>query len=143
MELNLKFPRGPDFTIGPANDLYLRRWVLLKARLLRVYVHHFLRSDDDRALHDHPADSIGIIIWGRYVEVMPSEGKLRLPFVPVFRRAADAHRVQLIDNKPVWTLFIRGPTVREWGFLCPQGWRHWTEYTSVRDYGNEIGKGCE
>jgi hypothetical protein len=29
------------------------------------------------------------------------------------------------------TLFAGGPIVREWGFDCPQGWRHWKEFTSV------------
>lgn len=140
---NLKFPRRPDLNIGPESDVYMRRWVLLISPWLRVYVHQFLRSDDDRALHDHPAHHVSVILRGRYTEVTPEGRFHRRAFVPIFREASALHRVELVDGKPVWTLLIRGPKVREWGFACPQGWRHWTDYVSVRDGGNEIGKGCE
>lgn len=43
--------------------------------------------------------------------------------------------------KPI-TLFFCGPRVREWGFHCPQGWRHWKEYIAPTSYGNRVGKGC-
>lgn len=32
------------------------------------YFHCFLRSDDDRALHDHPWDFLSVILFGRYQE---------------------------------------------------------------------------
>lgn len=40
------------------------------------------------------------------------------------------------------TLFFCGPRVREWGFHCPQGWRHWRQYVAPTSYGNRVGKGC-
>ena len=47
--------RPADFVIGGAERPYLRRWwVIPRNRLFNVYLHQFLRSDDDRALHDHP-----------------------------------------------------------------------------------------
>ena len=47
--------RPPDFVIGGADRPYMRRWYLVpKNTQLNVYLHHFRRSDDDRALHDHP-----------------------------------------------------------------------------------------
>ena len=57
------------------------------------------------------------------------------------------HRVLLVDDdegnkKPCWTLFITGPRVREWGFYCPQGWRHWRDFTAPHNPG-EIGRGCD
>lgn len=49
------FWRAPDFYIGGnANPYLLRWWVIPRNRFFNVYLHKFLRDDDDRALHDHP-----------------------------------------------------------------------------------------
>ena len=40
------------------------------------------------------------------------------------------------------TLFFCGPRVREWGFYCPQGWKHYKDYIAPTSYGNRVGKGC-
>lgn len=37
---------------------------------------------------------------------------------------------------------VTGPIVREWGFDCPQGWRHWTEYTKGEGHTSGVGRGC-
>lgn len=141
--------RKPDEEIGPPDNVYLQRWWLIRNFAYRVYLHCFLRSDDDRALHDHPADNISIILIGSYREHLPG-GVVKLrkawrPWAPwrVYgRRAEAAHRVELIDGKPVWTLFIRGPGRREWGFHCPRGWIPWTDFVDARPGGNAVGNGC-
>ena len=69
------------------------------------------------------------------------KGKRHIPrFLPILRSAKFAHRLELI-KKSTWTIFITGPRLREWGFLCPNGWRHWREFTSAD--GTNIGKGCD
>lgn len=142
--------REPDITIGPPDDLYLRRWWLIpRNRWFNIYLHHFLRSDDDRALHDHPWRNLSILLIGSYREHTASGVvKLRKPWRPwafwrlTGRTATAAHRVELIDGRPVWTLFLTGRTVRTWGFHCPRGWVPWREFVDVRPGGNSIGKGC-
>lgn len=161
----LQIPREPDWIIGGADDPYLRRWwVIPRNRWFNIYLHHFCRSDDDRALHDHPWCNLSILIKGEYLEYLPTGAvKLRKPWRPwapwrfVFRLPSTAHRVELrrffgvmgprgphgSSEAPVWTLFITGPRVREWGFLCPQGWRHWRVFTNPADGGATVGRGCE
>ena len=136
--------RNPDFVIGRPGDAYLERWyVVPRNRWFNVYMHHFLRSDDDRALHDHPWWSLGFILKGSYIEVT-HRGQRRVGrFRPTFRRATHAHRVELINRQPVWTLFITGPKLREWGFHCPQGWVHWEDFCAPTEHGNAVGRGCE
>jgi hypothetical protein len=145
---SLTVPRPPDFVVGDAADPYLRRWHLLpRNRWFNVYLHNFLRSDDDRALHDHPYWNMSLILRGSYLEHM---AKGPTPYIPrhrgrwaiVFRRAETPHRIELRWG-PVWTLFFTGPRVREWGFHCPRGWVPWQEFVAVRQGGNSIGKGCE
>jgi hypothetical protein len=142
--------REPDFIIGGVDDPYLLRWYLTK-RLpdrCRLYLHKFVRDDDDRALHDHPAWSVSIILRGGYIEHLPGGiAKRRHPGMVVWRKAEQAHRVELFRGKrgrviPAWTLFIFGAKTREWGFHCPAGWRHWREFMS-RDHGEAVGKGCD
>jgi hypothetical protein len=141
--------RQPDYVIGGAERPYLRRWWLIpRNKLLNVYLHQFLRSDDDRALHDHPWASVSILLRGCYVEHTIAAGGIherRLLTAGDTRVRASgriAHRVELVDG-PCWSLFITGPRYREWGFHCPeQGWIPWRRFTADDDPG-AIGKGCD
>lgn len=143
--------RSPDFVIGPPNDAYLERWwVIPRNRWFNVYLHHFRRSDDDRALHDHPWVNCSILLTGCYLEYCNGQPvkKRRAwrPWAPwrlVFRLPTSAHRIELIDGSDVWTLFITGPRVRVWGFLCARGWIPWTEFVELRPGGNSAGAGCD
>lgn len=137
----------PHFVIG---DRYLLRWyVIPRNRFLNVYLHHFLHDDEDRALHDHPWWFVSIMLRGGYAEVVLDDRcvERHAPSI-AFRRAEHAHRVMLFRNPfsggviRCWTLVITGRVVRDWGFLCPQGWRHWKLFTSPEDYG-QTGRGCD
>jgi hypothetical protein len=135
--------------IGPIDDPYMTRWFILpRNKFMNLYLHKFHRSDDDRALHDHPWWSLGVILSGGYWEVTKNdEYKWIKRFRPKLRRPEYAHRVELpLNAKPVWTLFMTGPRVRDWGFHCPQGWRHWRDFTKPSTHGGasgEIGRGCD
>ena len=142
--------RRPDFVIGGADDPYLLRWWLIpRNRVFNVYLHRFCRSDDDRALHDHPwLFNASWLLEGDYIEATPGRIGLLEQGEWRFRWGPAPHRVMLcldVDSgleMAVWTLFITGPKVREWGFLCPRGWRHWREFTSPHDTG-AVGRGCD
>lgn len=59
----------------------------------------------------------------------------------VTRKATDFHRLELVDNEPCISRFFTGPVVREWGFMCPQGWRHHNDFNDPNDIG-QVSKGC-
>lgn len=142
--IGLAARRPPDFVIGGADDPYLRRWWLLpRNRVFTVYLHEFLRSDDDRALHDHPSANASVLLRGEYTEHLPGgESRvLRAGDVCVRGSGRMSHRIELHDG-PVWTLFIIGPRYRQWGFHCPQGWVHWKDFTAPDDHGS-VGRGCD
>jgi hypothetical protein len=132
------------FVIGGDADPYLRRWwIIPRNSWFNIYLHHFQRSDDDRALHDHPWWNVSVLLHGEYLEWMrDGSSRLRMSPAVVFRSAEAAHRIELVTG-PVWTLFITGPKVREWGFLCPKGWRHWRDFTNMDDGGATVGRGCD
>ena len=135
--------REPDFVIGGDYHPYLRRWWLQRdVNTSSIYLHQVLRDDDDRALHDHPWDSTSVILRGVLREVLPGaqSRELRTGTI-VTRKAEDAHRLEVIKG-PVWTLFITGNRRREWGFHCPQGWRHWKDFVDPDNPG-QPGRGCD
>lgn len=148
--------RRPDFIIGGAKSPYMRRWWMLPRNpLFNIYVHEILRPDDDRALHDHPWPWASYLVAGAYTEVTLD------PMNETSRQGADklwrtwwptgsfrvrgpwfAHRLEPAEWTPVWTVFITGPKLRAWGFLCPKGWVHWKKFTDPGDTG-KIGRGCD
>lgn len=134
--------RAPDFVIGAAARPYMLRWWLLPRNdVFNIYYHRILRDDDDRALHDHPWPSFSIMVSGQMVEVTPDGERLIRAGDCVYRGPDFAHRLQLVGGGAVETLFITGPKVREWGFLCESGWRHWSVFVDPIHPGG-IGRGC-
>ncbi len=147
------FSGRPHFYIGGPTNPYMLRWYLLpRNHWFNIYLHKFLRDDDDRALHDHPWWFLSIMLRGVYYEMTPSEWNrfgqvaLRKTGSVAFRRATHRHRVALIRDKagnpiPCWTLVFTGPKVRTWGFWCPKGFVPWFDFVDHSDVGN-VGKGC-
>jgi len=94
--------RPSDQNIGPRDNIYLRRWyVIPRNPLFNIYLHQFLRSDDDRALHDHPWLNVSYVLRGSYYEQTIAAGgvhsrTLRSAGMFAFRRARQAHRVELL-----------------------------------------------
>ena len=173
--------RPPDFVVGADNPdgAYLNRWFLSPWRRLQttlrhkaeatptrinrvvahaagwlpnLYLHQFLRDDDDRALHDHPSWAVSLMLRGQYIEHTIAAGGIHqrqvisagtLRFLPT----RHTHRIELADRRradgTTWTLFLFGPTVRDWGFHCPErGWVHWKLFTAAGKPG-EVGPGCD
>lgn len=135
--------REQDILIGDPADPYIVRWHLRRVRWLSCcYLHLVRRSDDDRALHDHP--------WCNISLVMPADrsdpaGKVRRVFrAPgslTFRRASASHRLVMPGGVPAVTLFLTGPRIRDWGFWCASGWMPWQRFVDPERPG-EVGPGC-
>jgi len=155
--------RDPDFIIGPSPDgvqpNYIRRWwIVPRNPWSNLYLHLTQRSDEDRALHDHPWDNSSFIIAGGYTEITPrfpnvydgpNHGRssdldewIRKPGDVIQRPAATSHRLVIADGAYCISLFATGPKIREWGFWCPQGWRHWRDFTTGQ-HGQSVGLGCD
>lgn len=138
----------PHQVIG-GDDPYLLRWYLIpRTGWINVYLHKFMRDDDDRALHDHPWWFVSLVIRGWYYERVHDRGIVsRFAGSIAFRRATHRHQVMLPREAgtdrpvPCWTIVVTGPRSRTWGFWCPQGFVPWTEFLDPNDE-NRAGKGC-
>lgn len=147
--LSVLFSGAPHFYIGGKQRPYLLRWYLIPRNgFLNIYLHKFLRDDDDRALHDHPWWFISFVLKGGYLEHIDSgKGIVRKRWSLAFRKAEHRHRVELLPDKsgdsiPCWTLIVTGPKRREWGFWCPRGFVPWHQFVAPHDKG-DVGRGCE
>jgi hypothetical protein len=144
----IAWARDPDLVIGETADPYLHRWyVIPRNRFFNVYLHEFLRSDDDRALHDHPWFWLSFLLRGEYVEHTIAAGGIhrRRRFRAGSMRVHSpwfAHRLEIEPGVACWTLFVTGPRLREWGFHCADFWRHWRDFTDPASRGTRVGKGC-
>jgi len=144
--------REPDLVIannkeGEGQVPYMRRWYMVpRNRFCNVYLHHFQRSDIDDALHDHPWRSLSFVLGGEGIEHLPNDQSREVkPGDVIYRGSHHAHRVELPEGRTLTTLFITGPVVRDWGFHCPGGWKHWEEFLGGADnYGGRVAgyPGC-
>lgn len=130
------------------HDPYLYRWYVFRTKWVSLFIHKFVRDDEDRALHDHPWPFLVIPIWRGYVEHCekwcdcfncrehPTMPRQRIPHArrvrPLLgmrlRRATYRHRVELIAGKPAWSVFIHFRRWREWGFWLPEGFIQWNKW---------------
>jgi hypothetical protein len=139
--LKVLFSGKPHFIIGETDNPYMLRWhIIPRNKFLCIYLHKFLRDDDDRALHDHPWNFVSVMLKGSYDEYTPEGVISRSAPSVAYRKADHQHRVEL-RSKACWTLVFRGSVIREWGFWCPQGFVHWKVFTAPDNPG-EIGRGC-
>lgn len=127
-----------------AGSLYMRRWRFLNTPWFGLRLHHIVRSDADRELHDHPFTFVSLILTGGYREHTLDRRSKRYPPGSVVVRSAEAlHRLELEVMKhyadstkrverAAWTLVVRGPYRRQWGFLTADGWLHWKTFSAAR-----------
>lgn len=138
----------PHFYIGCRERPYMLRWYMIPRNgWLNIYLHKFVRDDDDRALHDHPWWFVSVMLRGQYNEIREEGDRGQVRSAPdiAFRKATHRHRVVLDqrDGKyvPCWTLVVTGPKERTWGFWCPKGFVPWNKFVAMDDPG-AVGPGC-
>lgn len=128
---------------------YLHRWWIRRDREKgNTYFHKIMRSDDDRALHDHPWDFVSLILEGGYIELRTHlfHGG---PVINVryeagdvnVKKAEDAHRLILYPDTTAYTLVFTSPVRRAWGFYCRKGWVPWEQFVNPNN-SDLVGPGC-
>lgn len=124
--------------------LYLTRWHLLGSRGSRwsLMLHRMHRPDPDLCCHDHPWWFLTLVLAGGYEEevewgdgwsrtlVRNRPGRVR------YRPAVHRHRISRLPQGECWTLVIRGPRVRSWGFWAgspgARMWVYWRDFLASK-----------
>ncbi|WP_122572141.1 hypothetical protein [Pseudomonas viridiflava] len=147
--------RTPYLHIRSADgrELYMGRWWLFNAydretHLGRIRwcpwsirVHHIMRPDADRDLHDHPRDARTVILRGFYKErrrhfwLAGGHSDLeywRRPGSTAQLKHGEYHRIDEVSPGGVYTLFITSRWKGDWGFLVNGVKVAWREYTGEK-----------
>lgn len=68
-------------------------------------------------------------LWSPVGMTVPPTKKKRIyPGQIIYRPATHAHRVELINGKPAYTLLINFGYIRQWGFFTKNYWQHFISY---------------
>jgi hypothetical protein len=91
----------------PVRRPFLLRWYILPKNPFgcNMYLHQFIRDDEDRALHDHPWFNMSLLLSGQYIEHTIRAGgihwrQLFKAGAVKFRSPWSAHRVELTSGVP-------------------------------------------
>lgn len=151
--------RTPYLHIRSADgqEVYMGRWWLFNAydretHLGRIRwcpwsirVHHIMRPDADRDLHDHPWNARTFILRGWYTEqrllnvgLPPGTAVEVTGYIDRMQGSTarlnhgEYHRIDEVSPGGVYTRFISGPYQGTWGFLVNGVKVAWREYTGER-----------
>lgn len=114
--------------LGPVNCPYVVRWVLDLWRfgMGSIRLHHWLRSDDLRAPHDHGWWFVSLVLWGSLIDRTDRSdtrrGWLSVSFFDPL------HRHSVVVEEPAWTLLITGKECRTWGYWVNGRFRKRNKY---------------
>jgi hypothetical protein len=126
-----------------------------------IRIHHILRPDADRDLHDHPWNARTVILRGKYVEQRPASSEWKDSVRSCLVQGADPkwhewltrdacewlrrdtgdtavllhgqyHRIDQVSEGGVWTLFITSRWQGDWGFLVKGKKVDWRIYTGEK-----------
>lgn len=158
--------RTPYFHItGPDGSLYMGRWWLFNPYspkqdgegrrwrwLPSVRIHHIMRPDSDRHLHDHPWNARTIVLRGWYEEERIRDAVTVDEFLDRLRAGYDMdakqarcdflrqrgytgrllfgqyHRIRAVSEGGVWTMFWTWRKQGTWGFDVDGVKVPWREY---------------
>jgi hypothetical protein len=101
--------------IGMSYCPYMYRWVF-NFYFFSIRIHHWLRSDDKRAFHDHPWSFITIVTKGSYTDVSES-GKEVLTRGSIRYRVHNHKHYVEVPESGCWSVLLTGRPNHKWGFL--------------------------
>lgn len=131
--------------------VYLDRWGIGSDRLGAIMLHRMQAPDPGVDLHDHPWFFVSIVLRGGYFELRASTREAadmareaaaglrsrnghrvaRYPFTVKTMRLDECHTITDLIAGDCWTLVIRGPRRRRWGFYLADGWMAEADYDAT------------
>lgn len=118
--------------LGKKECPYIKRWVI-DFGFFSIRLHHWLSSDDQRYLHDHPWWYISLVVKGSYIDRSDKGDTKRNPGSISYYPATHKHTVS-VSSGGCWTILITGREVRDWGFWVKGKFKKRNRY--FYDYGH-------
>jgi len=127
-DLLFRFTRNlPMRLIEVGGAPYLERYHVASFFGRSIWLHHFVRDDQERHVHDHPWPAVSVILTGGYREEVGEVAGDRMVMrerefsAPAINRIPATHRHRIAAVQPhTWTLMLVGKrTGRGWWFYNP------------------------
>lgn len=141
--------RTPYTHIDKDGDVYMYRYWLFNPYEenssgkgnwfpISIRLHHIVRPDQDRHMHDHPWNARTFILRGWYFEKRHVSGthyrlECRQAGQTAALRFGEYHAISRIGEGGVWTLFVTGKYRGTWGFLVNGVKVQWRKYLGVAE----------
>ncbi len=103
-----------------------------------IRIHHILREDRGRDMHDHPWDARTIILKGMYVEdrlvryygggFIGIDKFVRQPGNTAALKLGEFHEIKAVSDDGVWTMFFTWKYQGTWGFFVDGVKIPWKQY---------------
>ena len=133
-------------------QVYLSRWGFSHRRIGGILLHRMDAPDPGLDLHDHPWWFVSIVLWGGYVEQRTDirnasaraemvehhgiygrgDTVVRRRFSVRTMRLDECHTITRLLGKRSWSLVIKGPHRRMWGFYLPEGYLPADRYVATK-----------
>ena len=132
-------------------EYLIRYYIFLKDRNnfpFNIFIHKFMKGDDDEDIHDHPWGFFHIILSGGYWEEVPidqndlNKGIQKIWREPGYWNCVSAdykHRIELKDDIKPWTIFIPLNKRNDWGFWVKNN-EKWQKIEHTTYLENKKGK---
>lgn len=128
---------------------YLERYHMATLGAFQVWLHHFVRNDAERHVHDHPWSALSVILTGGYTEEVAEAAQThdtshhtisrhtRQFVAPALNLITGRHMHRITEvTRGTWTLMLVGPRHgRGWFFYDdgPEGIRRRQPFASTPD----------
>lgn len=151
---------GKNDRVG-TDELYMDRWLCeIGPGRRSIRLHIIYREDTDNCLHDHPWPFLALVLWGGYLEEIPSLYGSRFgaahrrqaqeaagfpirrivevrPFRLHWRPAGYKHRIIKLLRRFSVTLAFAGPIKNHWGFFTNHGKEQWEDFVT-KDHATRV-----
>jgi hypothetical protein len=121
--------------LGRPECPYLYRWTLILFGY-SIRLHHWIRSDDKRYLHDHACNFVSIVLKGGYTNVTPEGRKDVRAGSWWYSNALGRHYLDVPEGG-AWTLLLCGRKYHKWGFYVDgkkkRPWKYFHKYGVIQD----------
>lgn len=101
--------------LGRPECPYLIRWTFIFFGY-SIRLHHWIRSDDKRYLHDHACNFVSLVLSGSYANVT-ADKTVAVRAGSMWYSNADKPHYLDIPKGGAWTLLLCGRPYRKWGFF--------------------------
>jgi len=115
--------------------VYLNRWGIGHDRVGGILLHRMDAPDPGIDTHDHPWFFVSLILKGGYIEYRSTNREseeqtrvVRLRWSIRTMRLDECHTITELIHDQSWSLVLRGPRRRQWGFYPPEGYMNESKY---------------